>query len=249
MADAVTSTTLVDSDRVTVIQLTNTSDGTGEAAVTKVDVSALNPSSNGQACTGVRLAKICYSTFGMSVKLLWDATTDAICWDLNANYADSEDFTEFSGIVNIAGTGKTGDINLTTTGHSSGDSYVIVLTLIKNYGQYFMQQCFGIATLLDMATKVKSKPISKTTKGKGANYRSTKSGAGMTKKGVAAYRKANPGSKLKTAVTGKVKKGSKAAKRRKSYCARSLGQLKKSSAKTRNDPNSRIRQARKRWKC
>ena len=81
------------------------------------------------------------------------------------------------------------------------------------------------------------------------NYRSTKSGAGMTKAGVAAHRRANPGSKLKTAVTGKVKKGNKAAKRRKRYCARSLGQLKRSSAKTRNDPNSRIRQARRRWKC
>ena len=91
--------------------------------------------------------------------------------------------------------------------------------------------------------------IPKTTTGPGANYRKTKSGAGMTAKGVKAYRKANPGSKLKTAVTGKVKKGSAAAKRRKSYCARSLGQLKKASAKTRNDPNSRIRQARKRWKC
>ena len=91
--------------------------------------------------------------------------------------------------------------------------------------------------------------IRKTTKGPGANYRPTKSGAGMTAKGVRAYRAANPGSKLKTAVTGKVKKGSAAAKRRKSYCARSLGQLKRSSAKTRNDPNSRIRQARRRWKC
>ena len=92
-----------------------------------------------------------------------------------------------------------------------------------------------------------AKAIPRTT-GKGGNYRAGK-GAGMTKKGVAAYRKANPGSKLKTAVTGKVKKGSKAAKSRKSYCARSLGQLKRSSAKTRNDPNSRIRQARRRWKC
>ena len=91
--------------------------------------------------------------------------------------------------------------------------------------------------------------IRKTTKGPGANYRPTKSGAGMTAKGVAAYRRANPGSKLKTAVTGKVKKGSAAAKRRKSYCARSAGQLRNSSAKTRNDPNSRIRQARRRWKC
>ena len=91
--------------------------------------------------------------------------------------------------------------------------------------------------------------IRKTTKGPGANYRPTKSGAGMTDKGVKAYRAANPGSKLKTAVTGKVKPGSKSANRRKSYCARSLGQLKRSSAKTRNDPNSRIRQARRRWKC
>ena len=48
-------------------------------------------------------------------------------------------------------------------------------------------------------------------------YRSTKSGAGMTKAGVAKYRRDNPGSKLKTAVTGKVKKGSKDAKRRKSF--------------------------------
>jgi len=91
--------------------------------------------------------------------------------------------------------------------------------------------------------------IPKTTTGKGANYRKTKSGAGMTAKGVRAYRAANPGSKLKTAVTGKVKAGSKASKRRKSYCARSAGQLRNSSAKTKNDPNSRIRQARRRWKC
>jgi len=87
--------------------------------------------------------------------------------------------------------------------------------------------------------------IRKTTTGKSPNYRKTKDGAGMTKKGVAAYRKANPGSKLQTAVTGKVKPGSKKAKRRRSYCARSLGQLKRSSAAT----NSRIRQARRRWKC
>ena len=70
----------------------------------------------------------------------------------------------------------------------------------------------------------------------------------MTKKGVAKYRRDNPGSKLQTAVTEKNPKG-KRASRRKSYCARSLGQLKRSSAKTRNNPNSRIRQARRRWKC
>ena len=94
----------------------------------------------------------------------------------------------------------------------------------------------------------KETPIRKTTTGKGANYRPTKSGAGMTAKGVAEYRKKNPGSKLKTAVTGKVKPGSKDAKRRKSFCARSAGQMKQ-FPKAAADPNSRLRQARKRWKC
>jgi hypothetical protein len=73
--------------------------------------------------------------------------------------------------------------------------------------------------------------------------RPTKQGAG-----IKAYRASNPGSKLKGAVTGKVKAGSKAAKRRKSYCARSAGQMKK-FPKAAANPNSRIRQARKRWKC
>ena len=79
-------------------------------------------------------------------------------------------------------------------------------------------------------------------------FRSTKSGAGMTAAGVAKYRKDNPGSKLKTAVTGKVKKGSKDAKRRKSFCARSAGQMKK-LPKAAANANSRLRQARRRWKC
>ena len=98
-----------------------------------------------------------------------------------------------------------------------------------------------------MPKKRKTKAIRRTT-GKGGNYRPTKAGAGMTAKGVKAYRRKNPGSKLKTAVTGKVKPGSKAAKRRKSFCARSAGQMKK-FPKAARDPNSRLRQARRRWKC
>ena len=87
--------------------------------------------------------------------------------------------------------------------------------------------------------KRKRKPdVRKTTKGKGRNFRTTKEGAGMTSKGVKAYRRKNPGSKLKTAVTGKVKPGSKAAKRRKSFCARSKGWT-----------GERGRAARRRWKC
>ncbi len=81
------------------------------------------------------------------------------------------------------------------------------------------------------------------------NFRPTKSGAGMTKAGVAAYRRANPGSKLKTAVTGKVKKGSKDAKRRSSYCSRSKGQMKMHNINCKKTPKKRICAARRRWKC
>jgi|TARA_E500000318_G_scaffold107538_1_gene116988 hypothetical protein len=82
---------------------------------------------------------------------------------------------------------------------------------------------------------------------KGGHKRPTKSGAGLTPKGVAAYRRKNPGSKLQTAVTEKNPKGRNKA-RRKSFCARSAGQMKK-FPKAAKDPNSRLRQARKRWRC
>ena len=80
----------------------------------------------------------------------------------------------------------------------------------------------------------------------------SKSG-GLNRKGVASYRAANPGSKLKTAVTtkpSKLKKGSKAAKRRKSFCARMGGMKKRlTSKKTARDPNSRIIKALRKWNC
>ena len=76
---------------------------------------------------------------------------------------------------------------------------------------------------------------------KGGHKRSTESGAGLTAKGVAKYRRQNPGSKLKTAVTtppSKLKPGSKAANRRKSFCARSRGWT-----------GERGKAARRRWNC
>ena len=81
----------------------------------------------------------------------------------------------------------------------------------------------------------------------------SKSG-GLNAKGVASYRKANPGSKLKTAVTtkpSKLKSGSKAAKRRKSFCARMSGMKKEivTSAKTARDPDSRINKSLRKWNC
>tara|TARA_R110000765_G_scaffold10085_1_gene31417 strand:+ start:78 stop:437 length:360 start_codon:yes stop_codon:yes gene_type:complete len=78
----------------------------------------------------------------------------------------------------------------------------------------------------------------KRTKGKGRHFRTSEEGAGMTAAGVASYKRQNAGSKLGTAVVGKVKAGSKAAGRRKSFCARSKGWT-----------GERGKAARARWKC
>ena len=76
---------------------------------------------------------------------------------------------------------------------------------------------------------------------------------GLNKKGVASYRRSHPGSKLQTAVTtkpSKLKKGSKSAKRRKSFCARMKGMKKhRTGAKTAHDPNSRINKSLRKWHC
>ena len=80
--------------------------------------------------------------------------------------------------------------------------------------------------------------LRKTTRGKGRHFLHADEGAGMTEAGRRAYKKENPGSTLSAPVTGKVKPGSKAAKRRKSFCARS-----------RNWKSKRGKAARKRWRC
>jgi hypothetical protein len=76
---------------------------------------------------------------------------------------------------------------------------------------------------------------------------------GLNKKGIASYRAANPGSKLSMAVTtkpSKLKPGSKAANRRKSFCKRMTGMKNKlTSAKTAKDPNSRINKSLRKWNC
>jgi len=83
-----------------------------------------------------------------------------------------------------------------------------------------------------------NKKLRKTTRGKGRHFLHADEGAGMTEAGRKAYKKENPGSTLSAPVTGKVKPGSKAAKRRKSFCARS-----------RSWTSERGKAARRRWKC
>lgn len=75
---------------------------------------------------------------------------------------------------------------------------------------------------------------------------------GMSRKAVKAYRREHPGSKLKTAVTtkpSKLKRGSKASKRRKSYCSRSKGQMNMHNISCAKTPDKAICKARRRWNC
>ena len=134
MADAVTSQTLIDGPQTAVMKFTNISDGTGESAVKKVDVSALSSSADGDTCTGVVIEKMWWQCIGMKVQILFDATTDVFCIELGENQSGHHDYTSFGGLTNNAGSGVTGDIMFTTVGHTSADTYTVVLYMRKKYG-------------------------------------------------------------------------------------------------------------------
>jgi hypothetical protein len=133
MADAVTSQTILDGERLFIGKFTNFSDGTGETGVIKIDVSTLSPNAFGLACNGVKLNKIYGTTHGLEVQILWDATTDVFAWQIPQNSNYLMDFSSFGGIPNNAGAGKTGDVLFTTRDAGAGDMYSIVLECIKTY--------------------------------------------------------------------------------------------------------------------
>ena len=134
MADVVTSQTIQDGERKAVLKFTNASDGSGESAVKKVDVSALTKNSKGETCTTVQINKIWWQCTGMSVKIDFDATTNVLAIGLSPDSNGFHDYSNFSGIPNNAGSGVTGDLDFTTVGHTDGDTYMIILELVKGYG-------------------------------------------------------------------------------------------------------------------
>ena len=133
MADAVTTQTIIDGERNCVMKFTNVSDGTGESAVAKVDVSALAANANGKACSEVRIMRVSHAIVGMSVQIFFNASTNVLAMELAESSNGHMDFKNFGGIPNNAGSGKNGDILFTTKGHSSGDTYSITLEMAKVY--------------------------------------------------------------------------------------------------------------------
>lgn len=127
MANALTSQTLLDNERNLVIKLVGILDTSNVASTVVVDVSALVP-----AATSVSLRKIQYSISDqLAVNLLWDATTDVAIVSLTGREEICAE--KFGGLTNNAGTGVTGDINLTTTGWASGiQTFTLILEMVKN---------------------------------------------------------------------------------------------------------------------
>lgn len=134
MADLVATQTILDGDRLYIAKFTNISDGTGETAVNKIIVANLAPNQFGLPCTGVKINRIWSNTHGLEVSILWDATTDLLCWMIPQNNIYDMEFSSFGGLSNNAGAGKTGNVAFTTNDQSAGDMYTIVIECIKTYG-------------------------------------------------------------------------------------------------------------------
>ena len=133
MADTVATQTILDGERTVTMKFTNLSDGTGESAVLKVDVSTLNVSEKTRwVVETVDIKRMWYTTSGMAVDILFDANVDHVAWTVSGDgYAD---FRSMGGLhVDPDITGITGDIKFTTVGHTSGDRYTIMLEMEKNY--------------------------------------------------------------------------------------------------------------------
>ena len=132
MADTVSTQLIQDGDRLAIMKFTNISDGTGEAAVLKVDVSTLaNHTRTGRVCDRVHIERVFYDLSGMTVDILWDANVDLLAFSVSGS--DWLDFRKVGPITNNGGAGVTGDIKFTTSGQSSSDRYSILLELSKHY--------------------------------------------------------------------------------------------------------------------
>lgn len=126
MADTVTARVLHDGPRNVIVKLTSLSDGTGETAVTKVNVADLIPT-----CAKLRVDKIEYDISGMQCTLLWEATPNETIMTLSSGQG-SLCFHKQGGL-NIKGVGATGNILLTTISAGNNDTYSIILHLVKKY--------------------------------------------------------------------------------------------------------------------
>ena len=141
MADVVNVQKLFDGERKCIFLFTDKSDGTGEAAVTKVTASTLAAASSGMACNAVSPLKIRYSCDGIGVDILFGATSDALAFhcakNTQAEVSFAGEWGQDGGIGNFAAAGKTGNIKFTTTGAGAGSEYTITIEFLKHYANFY----------------------------------------------------------------------------------------------------------------
>lgn len=140
MADAVASQTIMDGERVAIMKFTNSSDGTGETNVVKVNPASLNPSASGCACDRVTITKITALTHGMEVQMKWKANTPVVIETIPQNNNYTQDFSAMGGLINNAGTGVDGAITFSTLDATAGDTYSVVLEMVKHYVNPYQTQ-------------------------------------------------------------------------------------------------------------
>ena len=137
MADITTSTKISESTREVVYAFQyQYVDGGNESAVSKIDVSGLEKSANGDTCAGIRIVEVWWVINAMTVEVLADADTDVIVLHLDEGQSGYQDFSIFGGLPTSSsyGSSGTGDIKFTTTGAgAAGDAYQIVIRAIKEY--------------------------------------------------------------------------------------------------------------------
>ena len=137
MADITTSTKISENTREVVYAFQyQYVDGGNESAVSKIDVSGLEKSANGDTCAGIRIVEVWWVINAMTVEVLADAGTDVIVLHLDEGQSGYQDFSIFGGLPTSSsyGSSGTGDIKFTTTGAgAAGDAYQIVIRAIKEY--------------------------------------------------------------------------------------------------------------------
>lgn len=134
MAVTATSQTLFDGERVAIMKFyMTTTDTTGETNVVKVNPASLTPSAAGGACDAVSILKVSALTHGLEVQMNWVATTPVVIETIPQNTQYTQDYSQFGGLTNNAGAGKTGAISFTTLDQSAGDAYSVILEMQKHY--------------------------------------------------------------------------------------------------------------------
>jgi len=134
MTITATSQTLFDGERVAIMKFyASMSTTENESAVAKVTPSSLLPSNAGGACDAVSITKVTALTHGLEVQMNWVATTPVVIQTIPPNNSYTQDYSAIGGLTNNSGSGKTGVISFTTLDGSAGDTYTVVLEMVKHY--------------------------------------------------------------------------------------------------------------------